>query len=183
MLENACAKKRRLDPLRSQRRNFGKMNGWQLCTDQWRLRGMIITASRNQRNRASVIAAVRISVNARVQLRRNTQEQRPEKRCGDEGRNKSPVAFFRTRKRAHCAASLSPARLSCKQISLPTSRGFFRSRQSYCEKRRDDYARKHCGLRQYGGHRARTHCSQRKAPNWRQPDRNRAVLNGASSPT
>ena len=66
VLENACAKKRRLDPLRSQRRNFGKMNGWQLCTDQWRLRGMIITASRNQRNRASVIAAVRISVNARV---------------------------------------------------------------------------------------------------------------------
>ena len=183
MRENVRAKKERLNPCRTERRDLNELNAGLGRADERRMRPVIIVASRDQRHGARVIAPVRINVNARVQLRRNTQEQRPEKRCGDEGRNKSPVAFFRTRKRAHCAASLSPARLSCKQISLPTSRGFFRSRRSYCEKRRDDYARKHCGLRQYGGHRARTHCSQRKAPNWRQPDRNRAVLNGASSPT
>jgi hypothetical protein len=48
------------------------------------MRSVIVVASRNQCNGTSVIAAVRISVNARMQLRRNTQEQRPEKRCGNQ---------------------------------------------------------------------------------------------------
>jgi hypothetical protein len=64
--ENVRAKKERLDPSRSERRDLRELNVELRRTDRWRLRGMIITASRNQCNGASVIAAVCISVNARV---------------------------------------------------------------------------------------------------------------------
>lgn len=116
MRENVRAKKERLDPGRAERRDLRELNAELRRPDEGRMRSVIVVASRDQCNGASVIAAVRISVNARVQLRRNTQEQRPEKHSGDEGRNKGAAAFLPTRKRAHCTASLSPAGLSCKQF-------------------------------------------------------------------
>ena len=66
MREDVRFKEERLNPRGVERSDFRELNVELRRTDQWRLRGMIITASRNQRNRASVIAAVRISVNARV---------------------------------------------------------------------------------------------------------------------
>ena len=116
MRENVRAKKQRLDPGRAERRDLRELNAGLRRPDEGRMRSVIVVASRDQCNGASVIAAVRISVNARVQLRRNTQEQSPEKRCGDEGRNKSAAAFLRTRKRANCAASLCPGRVLRKKF-------------------------------------------------------------------
>ena len=117
MRENVRAEKERLHPDGTERRHLGELSAGLRRCDQGRIRRVVIAASRNKRDSASVIAGVRVSVNARVQLRRNTQQQRPEKRCADERCNKSAAAFLRTRKRAHCTTSLSPARLSRKQIS------------------------------------------------------------------
>ena len=66
MREDVRAKKERLDPGRSQRRDLGELNVELRRTDERRMRSVIIAATRNQRNGASMIAAVRISVNARV---------------------------------------------------------------------------------------------------------------------
>ena len=92
VLENASAKKRRLDPLRSQRRNFGKVNGRHRHADQWRMSSMIVTAGGDHRHRAVVLDAVRILVDALMQLRGSTQRERPEKCHGDANHNKrAPV--------------------------------------------------------------------------------------------
>ena len=134
--ENVRAKKERLDPGRAEWRNLRELNAGLRRPDEGRMRRVIVVASRDQCNGASVIAAVRINVNARVQLRRNTQHERPEKRRGDKGRNKSAAAFLRTCTRAHCTTSLSPPGLSRKQFpgkdgtaaaSLPATRPSFRS--------------------------------------------------------
>lgn len=71
--ENVRAKKERLDPGARERRNLGELSAGLSRLDERRIRRVIIVASRNQRNGTSVIAAVRIIMNARVQLRRNTQ--------------------------------------------------------------------------------------------------------------
>jgi hypothetical protein len=67
--ENVRAKKERLDPSRSQRRDLRELNAGLRCPDERRMRSVIIVASRDQCNSASVIATVRIRVNARMQLR------------------------------------------------------------------------------------------------------------------
>ena len=69
VLEYAGAKKRRFDPLRSQRRNFGKVNDWDGCADQWRMSGMIVAAGRDHCRSAVVLGTIRIFVDALVQLR------------------------------------------------------------------------------------------------------------------
>ncbi len=69
VLENACAEKRRFDPLRSQRRNFGKVNGRDRCADQRHMSSMIVTARRNHCRCAVVLDTIRILVDALVQLR------------------------------------------------------------------------------------------------------------------
>ncbi len=69
VLENARTEKRRFDPLRSQRRNFGKVNDWDGRADQGRMSSMIVTARRNHRRGATVLDAIRILVDALVQLR------------------------------------------------------------------------------------------------------------------
>ncbi len=66
VLENASAKKRRLDPLRSQRQNFGKVNGRRRHADQWRMSGVIVTAGGDHRHRAVVLDTIRILVDALV---------------------------------------------------------------------------------------------------------------------
>jgi hypothetical protein len=64
--EDVRAKKERLHPSGAECRDLRKAGFELRRIDQWRLRGMIITASRNQCNGASVIGAICISVNARV---------------------------------------------------------------------------------------------------------------------
>ena len=80
MLENARAKKRRLNPARSQRRNFGKLNGRDGRADQRHMSSMIVAAGSNHRHRAVVLDATSILVDALVELRRRTQGERP-KEC------------------------------------------------------------------------------------------------------
>ena len=62
--ENVRAKKERLDPGRAEWRNLRELNAGLRRPDEGRMRGVIITASRNQRNRTSVLDTIPISVNA-----------------------------------------------------------------------------------------------------------------------
>jgi len=64
--ENVGAKKQRLHPGRAECRDVRELNAGLRRPDEGRMRSVIIAASSNQRNGASVIAAVRISVNASV---------------------------------------------------------------------------------------------------------------------
>ena len=66
MRENVRAKKERLHPLRTEHRDLRELNAGVRRGDQRRIRRVIAVASRNQRNRASVIAAVGVRMNARV---------------------------------------------------------------------------------------------------------------------
>jgi hypothetical protein len=106
MLEDARAKKWRLDPLRSQRRNFGKVNGRSRSAHQWRMSGMIVVARGDHCRRAAVLNSIRICVKAVMQLRRGTQRERPDKCRENANRNKRAPVIYRTRECAHCAASL-----------------------------------------------------------------------------
>src|SRR6266853_626912 len=47
MLEDACAKKRRLNPAWGQRRNFGKLNGRGRCADKWYMSNVLVTPRRD----------------------------------------------------------------------------------------------------------------------------------------
>ena len=66
MRENMRAKKERLHPSTAERRDLSELDAELRRPNEGRMRSVIIGASRNQRNGASVIAAVRISVNASV---------------------------------------------------------------------------------------------------------------------
>ena len=92
MLEDACAKKRRLNPAWGQRRNFGKLNGRGRCADKWYMSNVLVTPRRDQRNHTNVFAAIRIRVNARVQLRRDATEKCPRERCENDSRDESACA-------------------------------------------------------------------------------------------
>jgi len=79
MLKNARAEKRRLNPARGQRRNFRKLNRGNRRADHRRMGSMIVAARRDHRRYATVLGAIRILVDALMQLRGSTQRQRPEK--------------------------------------------------------------------------------------------------------
>ena len=87
VLEDMRTKKRRPNPARGQRWNFGKLNGRGRCADQRRMRSMIVTARCDHRHRAIVFDATRILVDALMQLRGRTQRKRAEKCRGDANRN------------------------------------------------------------------------------------------------
>src|SRR5437773_2093234 len=92
VLEKACAKKRRLNPARDQRRNFGKLNGLDRCADQQRMSSMIVASRGDHGDRAGVLDTIRVAVHALVQLRRSTQRKRAEKCRGNTCRDKgAPV--------------------------------------------------------------------------------------------
>ena len=55
---------------------------------------MIITAGGDHRYRAVVLDAVRVGVDALVQLRGSTQRERPKKPYGNERRDKSASAII-----------------------------------------------------------------------------------------
>ena len=50
---------------------------------------VLITTGRDQRDRANVVTAIRVTVNASVQLRRDADEKCPGERCKQTGRNKN----------------------------------------------------------------------------------------------
>jgi hypothetical protein len=56
-------------------------------TDDWRVTCMLIAAGRNQRGRTDVVNAIRVTVNASVQSRRDADEKCPGKCCKQDGRN------------------------------------------------------------------------------------------------
>ena len=66
MRENMRAKKERLDPSRVERRDLRELNAELGRPDEGGMRSVIIGASRNQCNGASVIGAICISVNAHM---------------------------------------------------------------------------------------------------------------------
>ena len=94
MLEDVRAKKRRLNPARGQRRNFGNLMWRDRRADQWRMSSMIVTARCDHRHCAAVLDTVRIRVDTLVQLRGSTQRERPKKRDGNECREKSAPAII-----------------------------------------------------------------------------------------
>ena len=57
-----------------------------------RLRPMLITTRRDQRDRAHVVTAIRVTVNAAVQSRRKADEKCPGKSCKQNARNKDTGA-------------------------------------------------------------------------------------------
>ena len=119
VLEDGCAEKRRFDPMRSQRRNFGKVNGRSRSADQWRMSGMIVVTRGDHCRRAAVLDPIRICVKAVMQLRRGTQRERPDKCRGNANRNK--CASTDSSERANVLIALRPsdrvvsyARLFCR---------------------------------------------------------------------
>ena len=67
---------------------------------------MVVIAGRDERDRAAVIDAICVRVNAFVQLRRDAEYQGPEKSRGSENRDESAPAIWQARDVAHCDASL-----------------------------------------------------------------------------
>jgi len=82
MLENGCAKKRRLNPARAQRRNFGELNRRGRCTYYRHVNRVIVAARRDHRHPTVVLNTVCILVDALMQLRGSTQRECPDK-CGE----------------------------------------------------------------------------------------------------
>ena len=66
MRKDVRTEKDRLDPGGRQRRAFRKSNIKLRRADQWRLTRVLITACRDQRNRADVVTAIRVTVDARM---------------------------------------------------------------------------------------------------------------------
>jgi len=73
VLEDASEKKLRLHPLWGQSRNWGKLIDESRSADDLRTRGMIVVTGSNKRYRARMVGAIRIRVNAFMQLRRDAQ--------------------------------------------------------------------------------------------------------------
>ena len=57
-----------------------------------RLSPVFTTTRRDQRDRADVVTAIRVTVNASVQSRRDADEKCPGERCKEYGRNKNTRA-------------------------------------------------------------------------------------------
>jgi len=78
------------------------MQSWN--SHEWRMSGMIVVARGDHCRGAIVLDAIRILVDALVQLRGNTQSERPDKCRGNANCNKRASVIYRTRECAHCAA-------------------------------------------------------------------------------
>jgi len=64
--EKMCTEEERLNPGRAESWNSSKLTNQVRGAGERGLRSVIVAASRNQRNGASVIRAIPVSVNARV---------------------------------------------------------------------------------------------------------------------
>jgi hypothetical protein len=117
VLENASEKKRRLNPLRSQSRNwrelFGKSrNDEERCS--WR---MIVAAGSNHRNRANVISSIRVPMNPLVQSWRSSQRQCPKKSQAKESSDNAAVAPAASHWRRASVRSVNSATSFCAVTS------------------------------------------------------------------
>ena len=92
MREDVRVKEEWLNPGRGERCGCSEPNIKLRSTDERRLTGVLISTLRNQRNRADVVTAIRVSVNASVQSRRDADEKCPGKRCKENARNKDTRA-------------------------------------------------------------------------------------------
>ena len=86
--EDVRVKEKWLNPRGGERCGCREANIKLRSTDDRRMSRMLISTRRNQRNRADVLIAIRVTVNAFVQLRRDADEKCPGKRCKQNGRSK-----------------------------------------------------------------------------------------------
>ena len=77
---------------------------------------MFIAASGNQCDRTTMRGAIRVDMNARVQLRRNAHRERPEKGRGNKYRGKSTPRIVRTCQAVHRGPSLRQRSTPRKQF-------------------------------------------------------------------
>ena len=75
--EDLRLKEEWLNPGRGERCDCSGASSQVRGIDEWRLSRMLITTRRNQRDRADVVTAIRVTVNASVQLRRDADEKCP----------------------------------------------------------------------------------------------------------
>lgn len=113
VLENASKKKRRLNPLRSQSRNWRKLfeesrNGDE--RNSWR---MIVAARGNHCDHANVISSIRVPMNPLVQSWRSAQGQRPKKSQAKESSDNGTVAPAASHWRRASVRSATLATLFC----------------------------------------------------------------------
>jgi hypothetical protein len=114
VLENTRPEKWRLDPLRVQRRNCRKLSDLYGRIDSRRMSNVIVTAGAYQCDRARVLSAVCIRMEALVQLRRSAERERPKK----SGRKKRRHQSARRRTAFHwprpSGFSLGSATIFCR---------------------------------------------------------------------
>ena len=89
MREDVRAKEEWLNPGRRQLRACREANIKLWRANNRRLSPVLITTRRDQRDRAHVVAAIRITVNASMQSRRYADEKCPGERRKQNGRNKN----------------------------------------------------------------------------------------------
>jgi len=94
--EDVRVKEEWLNPGGRQFRFCREANIESRCTDQRRVRRMLIAAGGDQRNRANMVDAIRVIVNASMQSRRNADQKCPGKRRKQKRRNKNTDASLRT---------------------------------------------------------------------------------------
>ena len=87
-------KEERLNPRGRQLRGCREANIKLRRANNRRLRPVLITTRRNQRDRAHVVTAIRVTVNASVQLRRDANEKCPGKRREENGRDNNTRAIL-----------------------------------------------------------------------------------------
>ena len=87
--EDVRVKEERLNPGRGERCGCSEPNIKLRGADEWRVSRVLITTRRDQRDRAHVVTAIRVTVNASVQSRRDADEKCPGERCKQNGRNKN----------------------------------------------------------------------------------------------
>src|SRR5439155_15295102 len=130
VLENASEKKRRLNPLRSQRRNRRRLIDEGRNAAERNVWRMIVVAGGNHRDRAHVIPSICVAMNPLVQLRRSTQRQRPKKSQAKENSANGTVAPAVSHWRRVSVRLASPATSFCavtselerrSRISYPTN--------------------------------------------------------------
>ena len=79
MRENVRAKKKWLNPNRAQCQNSRKLDRRSRGAYQWQMRGVIVIPRGDHCRGAIVLDAIRVGVDALMQLRGSTQRQRAEK--------------------------------------------------------------------------------------------------------
>ena len=67
--EDVRLEKKRFDPLGRQRRDFGKLNGWERSADKRRRASVLVGTGRDRRNCTTMLGTARVGVDALVQLR------------------------------------------------------------------------------------------------------------------